>query len=45
MIYLEDIAYVRPATNPAYQQKLIESDLLLLKQKLEEWALQMQKSL
>ena len=45
VIYWEDIAYVRPATNPAYQQKLIESDLLLLKQKLEEWALQMQKSL
>lgn len=45
VIYWEDIAYVRPATNPTYQQKLIESDLLLLKQKLEEWALQMQKSL
>lgn len=45
VIYWEDIAYVRPATNPAYQQKLIESDLLLLKQKLEAWALQMQKSL
>ena len=45
VIYWEDIAYVRPATNPTYQQKLIESDLLLLKQKLEEWALQMQKNL
>ena len=45
VIYWEDIAYVRPATNPTYQQKLIESDLLLLKQKLEAWALQMQKSL
>ena len=45
VIYWEDIAYVRPSTNPAYQQKLIESDLLLLKQKLEAWALQMQKSL
>ncbi len=45
VIYWEDIAYVRPATNPAYQQKLIESDLLALKEKLEEWALQMQKTL
>ena len=45
VIYWEDIAYVRPATNPTYQKKLIESDLLLLKQKLEAWALQMQKSL
>ncbi|MDE4454936.1 hypothetical protein [Psychrobacter sp. DAB_AL62B] len=45
VIYWEDIAYVRPSTNPAYQQKLIESDLLALKQKLEQWALQMQKSL
>ena len=45
VIYWEDIAYVRPATNPTYQQKLIESDLLVLKEKLEEWALQMQKSL
>ena len=45
IIYWEDITYVRPATNPTYQQKLIESDLLLLKQKLEAWALQMQNSL
>ena len=45
VIYWEDIAYVRPATNPTYQKKLIESDLLLLKQKLEAWALQMQNSL
>lgn len=44
VIYWEDIAYVRPATNPTYQQKLIESDLLTLKEKLETWALQMQKS-
>ena len=44
VIYWEDIAYVRPATNPTYQQKLIESDLLTLKEKLEAWALQMQKS-
>ena len=45
VIYWEDIAYVRPATNPTYQQKLIESDLLVLKEKLEQWALQMQKNL
>ena len=45
VVYWEDIAYVRPATNPTYQKKLIESDLLLLKQKLEAWALQMQNSL
>ena len=45
VIYWEDIAYVRPATNPTYQQKLIESDLLVLKEKLEVWALQMQKNL
>ncbi|WP_372842978.1 hypothetical protein [Psychrobacter sp.] len=43
VIYWEDIAYVRPATNPTYQQKLIESDLLTLKEKLEAWALQVQK--
>ena len=45
VIYWEDIAYVRPATNPTYQQTLIESDLLVLKAQLEEWALQMQKNL
>lgn len=45
VIYWEDIAYVRPATNPAYQQQAIESDLLILKEKLEKWALQMQKRL
>lgn len=41
IIYWEDIAYVRPITNPAYQQKAIESDLLILKENLERWALQM----
>ncbi|KAA0915259.1 hypothetical protein [Psychrobacter sp. ANT_WB68] len=41
IIYWEDIAYVRPSTNPAYQQKLIEADLLALKENLERWALQM----
>ena len=45
IIYWEDIAYVRPSTNPAYQQKLIEADLLALKENLERWALQMQKQL
>lgn len=44
VIYWEDIAYVRPATNPAYQQQTIESDLLIMKENLEKWALQMQKS-
>ena len=43
VIYWEDIAYVRPVTNPNYQQKMIETDLLILKAQLEEWALQMQK--
>ena len=45
IIYWEDIAYVRPITNPAYQQKAIETDLLILKEDLERWALQMQKQL
>lgn len=44
VIYWEDIAYVRPSTNPAYQQKLIETDLLALKENLEKWVLQMQKN-
>ena len=43
IIYWEDIAYVRPSTNPAYQQKAIEADLLVLKENLEKWALEMQK--
>ncbi len=45
VIYWEDIAYVRPSSNPAYQQKLIESDLLVLKKQLEQWASEMQKRL
>ena len=45
VIYWEDIAYVRPSSNPAYQQKLIEADLLVLKKQLEQWASQMQKRL
>jgi len=44
IIYWEDIAYVRLATNPTYQQQAIESDLLIMKENLEKWALQMQKS-
>ena len=44
VIYWEDIAYVRPVTNPNYQQKMIEADLLVLKAQLEAWALQMQKN-
>lgn len=44
IIYWEDIAYVRPATNPSYQTKLIEQDLLALKLKLEQWAEQLKKS-
>jgi len=43
IIYWEDIAYVRPASNPMYHQKRIEADLLVLKENLEKWALQMQK--
>ena len=44
VIYWEDIAYVRPATNPAYKSFEIEADLLVLKAQLEQWALQMQAS-
>ena len=44
VIYWEDIAYVRPATNPNYKSFEIEPDLLVLKAKLEQWALQMQAS-
>ena len=45
VIYWEDIAYVRPSSNPAYQQKLIEADSLVLKKQLEQWASEMQKRL
>lgn len=44
IIYWEDIAYVRPATNPSYQTKIIESDLLALKAKLEHWAIKIQQA-
>ena len=42
VIYWEDIAYVRPTTNPSYKAVAIEPDLLALKAQLEKWALQMQ---
>ena len=44
VIYWEDIAYVRPSTNPSYKSFEIEPDLLVLKAQLEQWALQMQAS-
>ncbi len=43
VIYWEDIAYVRPITNPHYKAVAIEPDLLALKAQLEQWVLQMQK--
>lgn len=42
IIYWEDIAYVRPSTNPSYKAANIEADLTVLKSQLEQWALQMQ---
>lgn len=41
VIYWEDIAYVRPSTNPSYKSYNIEPDLLALKAKLEQWAVQL----
>ena len=43
VIYWEDIAYVRPMTNPSYKATAIESDLTVLKTQLEHWALQVQQ--
>ena len=43
VIYWEDIAYVRPITNPHYKAVAIEPDLLALKTQLELWVAQMQK--
>ena len=43
IIYWEDIAYVRPSSNPTYHQQAIEKDLLMLKENLEKWARQMQE--
>ena len=42
VIYWEDIAYVRPSTNPSYKSFEIEPDLLTLKAQLEQWALEIQ---
>ena len=44
VIYWEDIAYVRPATNPSYKSFEIEPDLLALKAQLEQWAQHIQAS-
>ena len=44
VIYWEDVAYVRPLTNPYYKAAKIEPDLLLLKSQLEQWALQIQQA-
>ncbi|WP_227672131.1 hypothetical protein [Psychrobacter urativorans] len=44
VVYWEDIAYVRPLTNPNYKTSAIEADLLALKVQMEQWALQMQTS-
>ncbi|WP_227677949.1 hypothetical protein [Psychrobacter frigidicola] len=44
VVYWEDIAYVRPLTNPHYKSFKIEPDLLALKAQMEQWALQMQTS-
>ncbi len=38
VIYWDDVAYVRPATNPNYHEKNIEADLSPIKQKLTQWA-------
>ncbi|WP_201556038.1 hypothetical protein [Psychrobacter sp. 72-O-c] len=44
VVYWEDIAYVRPLTNPYYKSAEIEPDLLALKTQMEQWALQLQAS-
>lgn len=45
VLFWEDIAYVRPATNPSYQQSQIEPDLLALKSSLEVLAQELQQKL
>lgn len=45
VIFWEDVNYVRPKTNPNYQQSQIEPDLLALKSRLETLANQLQQSL
>lgn len=42
VIYWEDIAYVRPISNPNYKKDAIEPDLLALKAQLKLWADRMQ---
>lgn len=42
IIYWEDAAYVRPATNPTYNKDNIEGDLLALKSQLMAWATSLQ---
>ena len=43
VLYWEDIAYVRPVSNPNYDKAAIEPDLLHLKSQLALWAKQLQK--
>lgn len=38
VLYWDDTAYVRPATNPNYDVNNIEQELLQLKSKLTDWA-------
>ncbi|WP_434353338.1 hypothetical protein VH441_09110 [Psychrobacter sp. HD31] len=38
VLYWDDVAYVRPATNPSYHEKNIETDLYPITQKLTQWA-------
>lgn len=44
IIYWEDIAYVRPITNPTYSRHSVEPDLLVLKDQLTQWAQQLQQA-
>lgn len=44
ILYWEDIAYVRPITNPAYSRNSVEPDLLVLKAQLMQWAQQLQQA-
>lgn len=44
VIYWEDIAYVRPISNPRYKAAEIEPDLLALKSQMTQWAAQMQQA-
>lgn len=44
IIYWEDIAYVRPISNPTYSRHSVEPDLLVLKEQLTQWAQQLQQN-